>query len=75
MQVYIEGSIKAMLAIEEGGKRFLTRASYEFFQSNCWDIQFSLLQFLKVRTTVCNSENISTQKFPKEYNSTRNYSK
>ena len=30
----MEGGIKAMLAIEERGQKFWTRASYEFFQSN-----------------------------------------
>ena len=48
-----------MLGIEEPGKKFWTISSYEFFQSIYWDIQFSLLQFLKVKTAICNTENIS----------------
>ena len=44
-----------MLVIEERGQKFWTSVSYEFFQS----IQFSLLQFKKVKTAVCNTEKVS----------------
>ena len=54
----MEGGIKAMRAIEERGQIFWTRASYKFFQRSYLDIQFTFLQFLKVKIAACNTENV-----------------
>ena len=56
----MKGGITDILAIEKHGQMFWARASYEFFQSSCEDIQFALLKFLNVKTLVCNSEHVST---------------
>ena len=56
----MEGGIKTMLAIEERCQKVLNKNKYEFFQSSYQDIQFSLLHFLKAKTSICNTENVST---------------
>ena len=51
----MDGRIKMMLAIDECCQTFWKRASYENFQSSYEDIQFSLSQFLNVKTAVTNT--------------------
>ena len=56
-------------------EHFWTTASEADFSKCYKDIQFSLFQFLNVKTAASSTENISMEQFQREYNSTRNYSK
>ena len=56
-------------------EHFWTTASEAMiFQSSYKEIQFSLFQFLNVKTAASSTENVSMEQFQREYNSTRNYS-
>ena len=54
----MEGGIKAILVIEERSQTFQTRTICYFFKA-ATRYSVSLLQFLKVKKDVCNTENVS----------------
>ena len=64
-----------MLVMEEHIQSFEQEEAMNFFKVATKIFSFLYCKFLKVKTAVFNTENASTQYFPKECNSTRNYSK